>query len=179
MHEETLRAQMREVHRLREYLDSSNETHSAAETKRDVFETYGRSVSRTTWGRWCDKCGIDQELLAMYGGAYPAGAYLLLRINAKLLRGNGPCERSRKVSRLTLVNSVRKHRKFAAPVTDLNQLPEQTSYQEMIERAEAQANREYHIRTHEKRGILKGKASFDRHEAAEILAKYPVFRIGA
>ena len=178
MKDEVFLQQIREVNQLRAAIDATGPTFPEAQVKSDVAKIYGRSVGRTTWHRWKLKCSITPELLVEYGGHYPAGAYLLLMVNAKLSRGNGPKERSRKVTRPMLVAAVKAHRHRSVAIAS-NQLPDVLSYVELKEIAEAQANHSYHLRTHQKRGILCSKRQYSRAEAIAILNQYPTFAIGA
>lgn len=178
MRDETLLKQVREVNRLRQVIDATGPTFPLARVKADVVQVYGRSVSRMTWSRWCQKCSVTAEILAQHGGEYPAGAYLLLMVNAKLSRGNGPKERSRKVTRPQLVAAVKAHRtKHLA--ASIGQLPQQLTADQLRGYAEAKANRSYHRRTHERNGIKKTQAFYSRAEAVQILDRYPTFSIGA
>lgn len=178
MKDEKLLQQIREVNALRVAIDATGPTFPEAQVKANVIQVYGRSVGRTTWSRWKNKCSVTAELLAEHEGRYPAGAYLLLMVNAKLSRGNGPGERSRKVTRPMLVGAVKAHQRKAIATTHQS-LPEQLSALELESYAEAQANRSYHPRTHQRNGIHRSKPVYSRHEAIAILTQYPVFAIGA
>ena len=178
MRDETFLEQIREVNELRAAIDATGPTFSPVKARADVAKIYGRSIGRTTWHRWKLKCGVTNNLLAEHNGNYPAGAYLLLMVNAKLSRGNGAKERSKKITRPMLVTAVKAHRRRSmAP--SLQELPEYLAPTELIAYAEAKANRSYHPKTHQKRGIHRSKPCYSRAEAIEILAQYPSFAIGA
>lgn len=174
MRDERFLQQIKEVRELRSEIDRTGPTFDSRKTRADVVRVYGRPVSRTTWHRWREKCGVSADLLDRYGGDYPAGAYLLLMVNARLNRGNGPDERSRKVTRAALVRAVKNTRRRAIAAS-LGQMPETLTRTELIGYAEAKAGREYHFKTHQKRGITRTKALYTRAEAVAILSLYPSF----